>query len=335
MVRILAPDANAPDCGVLGEAATILRAGGLVAFPTETVYGLGANALDAAAVRRIFAAKGRPSYNPLIAHVADIAGARALVSDWPPLAQALAERFWPGPLTLVLPKRAFVPDEVTAGRACVAVRVPSHPVALALLAAAGVPLAAPSANRFTELSPVTAAQVARSLGDRVDLILDGGRTAVGIESTVVDLSLSPPVLLRPGTITRAEIEAITGPLGVVAELEADDAPRSAPGMIARHYAPRALVRLVASGAMDAAIQSAVARVDVRIAAVTWSDRTFAAEGLAVHHRLPSAAVAFAAELYDTLHAIDDADCAEVLVELPPEDRAWDGVRDRLTRAAHD
>ena len=333
---VAAHDPTGRDAEALSRAGALLRAGGLVAFPTETVYGLGANALDAVAVRRIFTAKGRPSYNPLIAHVADIAGARALVSDWPPLAQALAERFWPGPLTLVLPKRAAVPDEVTAGRAFVAVRVPAHPVALALLMAAGVPLAAPSANRFTELSPVTAAQVARSLGDSVDLILDGGRTTVGIESTVVDLSVSPPVLLRPGTITRAAIEAITGPLGVVADIEADDAPRAAPGMIARHYAPRALVRLVESDAMDAAMRDAVARLGSRVAALTWSGRAFASgASLTAHHRLPKQAVAYAAELYDTLHAIDDAQCAEVLVERPPEDRAWDGVRDRLTRAAHD
>ena len=336
MTRIIpAHDPLGRDADALARAAAILRAGGLVAFPTETVYGLGANALDAAAVRRIFAAKGRPAYNPLIAHVADIAGACALVTEWPPLAQALAERFWPGPLTLVLPKRAMVPDEVTAGRGSVAVRVPAHPVALALLAAAGVPLAAPSANRFTELSPVTAAQVARSLGDGVDLILDGGRTDVGIESTVIDLSVFPPVLLRPGTITRAEIEAITGPLGAPDALEAEDAPRAAPGMIARHYAPRARVRLVTSDAMDTVMREAAARPDVRVAAVTWSDRAFASgAGLAVHHRLPMLAVEYAAELYDTLHAIDDAQCVEVLVELPPEDRVWDGVRDRLTRAAH-
>jgi len=182
---------------------------------------------------------------------------------------------------------------------------------------------------------VTAAQVARSLGEGVDLILDGGRTDVGIESSVVDLSVSPPVLLRPGTITRAEIEAVTGPLGVAMEPGSDDAPRAAPGMIARHYAPRALVRLIGGEAMDAAMREAVARTGVRVGAVTWSDRAFApGAGLAVHHRLPGAAVEYAAELYDTLHAIDDAGCAEVLVESPPEDRAWDGVRDRLTRAAH-
>lgn len=337
--RILALDPAAPDPGVLEEAAAVLRAGGLVAFPTETVYGLGANALDAEAVQRIFTAKGRPSYNPVIAHVADIAGAQALVTDWPPLAQALAERFWPGPLTLALPKRDIVPEVVTAGRATVAVRIPAHPVARALIAAAGVPVAAPSANRFTELSPVTAAQVARSLGDRVDLILDGGRTDVGIESTVVDLTETPPVLLRPGTITRAELEAITGPLGTPAPVARDDAPRAAPGMIARHYAPRARVRLVSSehfaSAAREAIARASARADARVAALTWSPHGFAAAmTVPTHHQLPSDASGYAAGLYAALHAVDEAGCDEVLVETPPAEAAWDGVRDRLTRAAH-
>ena len=330
-----AEDPFGADADAIARAAAVIRGGGLVAFPTETVYGLGAHALDAAAVRRIFEAKGRPSYNPLIAHVADIEGARALVTDWPPLAQELAERFWPGPLTIALPKRSHVPDEVTAGRATVAVRVPAHPVARALIAAAGVPLAAPSANRFTELSPVTAAQVARGLGDRVDLILDGGRTDVGIESTVVDLSCDPPMLLRPGTITRSAIEAIIGPLETPSAPDREDAPRAAPGMIARHYAPRAQLRLVTSEGIGAAIAEAAGRGDT-VAVVTWSPRGFSA-GSAVrrHHHLPDDAAGFAAELYATLHAVDEAGCAEVLVERPPEDAAWDGVRDRLTRASHD
>ena len=335
MTRILPIDPAAPDAAVLAEAVAVLRRGGLVAFPTETVYGLGADALSAAAVRGIFAAKGRPSYNPLIAHVADIAGAQALVTEWPPVAQALAERFWPGPLTLALPKRAAVPDEVTAGRATVAVRVPAHPVARALLAAAGMPLAAPSANRFTELSPVTAQQVARSLGDRVELILDGGRTDVGIESTVVDLSVHPPMLLRPGTITRAAIEAITGPLASPEAPSREDAPRAAPGMIARHYAPRATVRLVAGGDLREAMRALGATARTRTALLTWSDEgSAAADGVLVHHRLPPDAEGYAARLYDTLHAVDDAGCTTVLVELPPDDPRWDGVRDRLTRAAH-
>ncbi|HEX5520066.1 MAG TPA: L-threonylcarbamoyladenylate synthase, partial [Longimicrobiaceae bacterium] len=223
-------DPSAPAAAALARAAAVLRRGGLVAFPTETVYGLGANALDADAVRRIFAAKGRPSYNPLIAHVAGAAAARELVTAWPDAAEQLAAAFWPGPLTLVLPKRAIVPDVVTAGLDTVAVRVPAHPVAHALLAAAGLPVAAPSANRFTQLSPTTAAHVERALGDRVDLILDGGPTTVGIESTVIDLSGERPVLLRPGSIALDALERIVGPLERPAA-SAAEAPRPSPGML--------------------------------------------------------------------------------------------------------
>jgi len=333
--RVITIDPELPDRGVLAEAAAVLRAGGLVAFPTETVYGLGANALDAAAVQRIFTAKGRPSFNPLIAHVADVEGARALVTVWPPVAEKLARHFWPGPLTIALPKREHVPNEVTAGRSTVAVRVPAHKVARALIAEAGIPLAAPSANRYTQLSPVTAAQVMRSLGDRVDLILDGGRAGVGIESTVVDLSTTPPMLLRPGTITRAALERITGPLASPGVPERADEPRAAPGMIARHYAPRARVHLVESDMLADAVDTVDASDHSSVAAITWSARGFAAgSSLRRHYHLPGDASGYAAELYASLHAADDAGCAEVLVEQPPPDSDWDGVRDRLMRAAH-
>src|SRR5919199_1388466 len=200
-------DPHSPDVGVIRRAADLLRAGELVAFPTETVYGLGANALDEGAVRKIFEAKGRPSYNPLIVHVSSAADVSRVAAAWPESAQRLAERFWPGPLTLVLPKRSEVPDAVTAGLGSVAVRVPAHPVALALLRAAGVPVAAPSANRSTEVSPTMAPHVEKSLGKRVALIVDGGPTTVGIESTVVDLSGERPVLLRPGAISGLELGA--------------------------------------------------------------------------------------------------------------------------------
>src|SRR5579864_4916197 len=192
---VLTVDPQAPDAAAIAEAAALLRAGGLVAFPTETVYGLAANALSADAVSRIFAAKGRPAGNPVIVHVADAAGARALVDDWPAAAERLAERFWPGPLTLVLPRSRQVPDLVTAGGSTVGVRVPAHPVALALLHACGLPLAAPSANRSTRLSPTRAAHVLGDLGDRIDLLLDGGATPGGLESTVLDLTAAPPRLL--------------------------------------------------------------------------------------------------------------------------------------------
>ncbi|MDF1501573.1 L-threonylcarbamoyladenylate synthase, partial [Roseisolibacter sp. H3M3-2] len=246
-------DPAAPDPAVLAEAAAVLRAGGLVAFPTETVYGLGAHALDADAVRRIFAAKGRPSYNPLIAHAADADGARALAAAWPDAAERLAAAFWPGPLTLVLPKRPHVPDALTAGLPAVAVRVPAHPVALALLRAAALPVAAPSANRFTELSPTTAAHVAKALGDRVDLIVDGGPAGVGIESTVVDLTGARPALLRPGPLGAEAIGAVLGETPTPGAVpDRVDAPRAAPGMVERHYAPRAEVWPVEAGAREGA-----------------------------------------------------------------------------------
>jgi L-threonylcarbamoyladenylate synthase len=200
--EILTVDPVHPEPAIIERAAEIIRAGGLVGMPTETVYGLAANALDPAAIGRIYAAKGRPSHNPLIAHVADAKSAQQLAAEWPIMAQALAERFWPGPLTLVVRRKAMVPTELTAGLDTFGVRVPDHPVALALIRACGFPIAAPSANRFTEVSPVTAQQVARGLGSAVNLILDAGRTRIGIESTVVDVSGATPVILRPGMISR-------------------------------------------------------------------------------------------------------------------------------------
>jgi L-threonylcarbamoyladenylate synthase len=209
--RILHVSPGTPEDAPLQQAADLLRAGRLVAFPTETVYGLGAHALDEEAVRKVFEAKGRPPANPLIVHVAGVAEARLLAAAWPAAADRLAERFWPGPLTLIVPRMSHIPDMVTAGLGTVALRSPAHPVARALLAAAGIPVAAPSANRFTRISPTTAAHVAKDLGERIDLILDGGPTGVGIESTVLDLSGEVPVLLRPGAVSRQAIEAVIGP----------------------------------------------------------------------------------------------------------------------------
>lgn len=326
-------DPQHPDAGILARAADALRRGELVAFPTETVYGLGAHALDDAAVARIFAAKGRPAYNPLIVHVADVAAARALAADWPPMAQALAERFWPGPLTLVVPRGPGIPDRVTAGRDSVALRIPDHPVALALLRACGVPLAAPSANRFTELSPTTAQHVARTLGHRVAMVLDGGPTQVGIESTVVDCTGPQAVLLRPGMISREQLAAVVGPVGDPAPPEAADAPRAAPGMIERHYAPRAQLVLVDAAALDTALAAAEreAAAGAVIGALLRSPRSPA---IALVSVLPDDPAGYARRLYAELHACDDRGCVRVLVERPPSGAAWDGVRDRLARAAH-
>jgi L-threonylcarbamoyladenylate synthase len=334
-MRLLAVSPTAPDPDVVADAARVLRAGGLVAFPTETVYGLGAHALDAAAVQRIFAAKGRPSFNPLIAHVADVDGARALVRDWPEAAERLARAFWPGPLTFVLPKRAHVPDVLTAGLPAVAVRVPAHPVALALLRAADLPIAAPSANRFTELSPTAARHVAKALGDRVDVILDGGPTSVGIESTVVDLTGARPVLLRPGTVSASAIAEVLGAMpDRPAAPIAGDAPRPAPGMVERHYAPRAAVWLFDPSERDAvaarlAREAGGARVGALLLA-PWS----ASPAPAMPVPMPDDPAGYAQRLYAALHELDDAECTIALVERPPDTPAWQGVRDRLARAAH-
>ena len=330
-MTIIPVDPTRPDPHVIAEAAAIIRRGGLVAFPTETVYGLGANALDAAAVRRIFAAKGRPSYNPLIAHVPDEAAARALAAIWPKNAVALARAFWPGPLTLVLPKRREVPSELTAGLDKVAIRVPSHPVALALLRDATVPIAAPSANRFTELSPTTAQHVERALGDRVDLILDGGPTEVGIESTVVDVSGNRPVLLRPGMLSIDDLSPVVGWFGIASEPASGDAPRPSPGMIERHYAPRASVLLFDAADHDA-LRAAVQRLAAEGKRI--GGLMLFAPSPGVHHevRMPTEPPSYARRLYATLHALDDQGCDFVVVERPPESAAWAGVRDRLKRA---
>lgn len=349
-MELVAVAPTAPDAAVLARAAARLRAGGLVAFPTETVYGLGAHALDADAVRRIYAAKGRPATNPVIVHVADADAARAVVAAWPPLAARLAAAFWPGPLTLVLPRAPHVPDVVTAGLDRVGVRVPAHPVALALLRAAALPVAAPSANASDRVSPTTAAHVEASLGPAADvLVLDGGESAVGIESTVVDASGDVPVLLRPGGIDR---DAIAAACGVAPRLhpavhatlargdappEDDDdaAPRAAPGMVRRHYAPRAKVLLVAAGdvgAMTAALADARAAEGDAVGVLAIAAIPLDAGPVAVE-AMPDDPAAYARRLYAVLHAMDARGVRRLLVERVPAGAAWDGVRDRLARAS--
>jgi L-threonylcarbamoyladenylate synthase len=313
----------------LDRAAAVLRAGGLVAFPTETVYGLGASALDEAAVRRIFAAKGRPAANPLIVHLAGAEEARRVVGDWPELAARLAERFWPGPLTLVLPRGPAVPAVVAAGGPTVAVRVPAHPVARELIRRAGVPIAAPSANRSTRLSPTRAGHVLRDLGGAIDLILDGGPTAGGIESTVLDLTGRPPRLLRPGLVTRAAIEAVIGPIAVIGGPVSDAAPLPSPGLMARHYAPRTPLEAVEGDGAARAIE--LAGAGGRVAWVTW----FAADappGVTVVP-LPGEPAGYAASLYAALHDLDLAGVDRIVVALPPAEEPWLAVRDRLRRAS--
>lgn len=333
MERIVV-DPERPDSAAIARAARVIREGGVVAFPTETVYGLGANALDASAVRRIFSVKGRPSYNPLIAHCSDPGIARRLALDWPEAAERLSARYWPGPLTLVVRKRPIVPDEVTAGLPTVAVRVPDHPVALAILRAAGVPVAAPSANRFTELSPTTADHVARSLGGRIDLIVDGGPTRIGIESTVVDVTGQTPVLLRPGSIETDALEATIGQSLASPAVYTSKVARPAPGMTPRHYAPKARVTLSPCGDQGA-LAFVLANLRERSATpVAVLLRTLPDPiGADVSIRMPSEPEEYARVLYSTLHDLDDRGMAEIVIEAPPDLPQWAGVADRLRRAS--
>lgn len=326
---LLPVDPASPDPAALQPAAQTLRRGGLVAFPTETVYGLGAHALDPAAVARIYAAKGRPGYNPLIVHVADADAARALAGAWPAEADALAAAFWPGPLTLVVPRHPSIPDSVTAGLPSVALRVPAHPVAHALLRAAGVPVAAPSANRSTEVSPTTAQHVARSLGERVDVIVDGGPCPVGIESTVLSLTGPVPTLLRPGTISIDDLRPVIGEVALPSADPHATAARPSPGMMDRHYAPRAELRLFNDPAQvqsDTGVPTAVLVMPDGRARGGSPSRFDVME-------MPADPAAYASRLYSLLHELDDRGYARVWVQQPPDAPAWAGVRDRLRRAA--
>jgi L-threonylcarbamoyladenylate synthase len=348
MPQVVHVHAEHPDPAIIAEAARRLQRGELVVFPTETVYGLGAHALDAAAVARIYEAKGRPAWNPVIAHVATVHAARALARRWPASAERLAA-LWPGPLTLVVPKAPAVPDLATAGLDAVALRVPSHPVALALLRAAGVPIAAPSANRFTQVSPTTAQHVVQSLGDRVPLILDGGPCTVGIESTVVDCTGDDVVILRPGMLGRDALEAALQGSGIAVRVaEPNRVPHDAtevtgvrsPGMVDRHYAPHAEVWLFTPDQRHEIESALLARRDTvaahgdrgpSIALLRTVTLTPPAD---VAISMPSEPADYARALYASLHEADARAASLVLIEAPPTDAAgWDGVRDRLTRAA--
>ncbi|MFN4260751.1 MAG: L-threonylcarbamoyladenylate synthase [Gemmataceae bacterium] len=329
--EIIAIDAQQPDETVITHAAEIVRRGGLVAFPTETVYGLGADALNVEAVTRLFAAKGRPAINPVIVHVASATAAQALVADWPATAARLANCFWPGPLTLVLPKRPEIPSAVSAGLPTVGLRVPAHPVALALIRAARLPIAAPSANRSTCLSPTQAGHVLRGLQGRIDLLLDAGPTAGGLESTVLDLTTVPPRLLRPGLVSPAALEEVIGPIErQPPKITSDQEALPAPGLMRRHYAPAAPLECVA----DASAEHVRGLLN-QGRRVGWL--TFAAPHASCPSNLqvivmPASAPAYAAQLYAALHQLDAAGVERIVVDLPPEDDEWLAVHDRLSRA---
>jgi L-threonylcarbamoyladenylate synthase len=329
------------DAAAVERAAGVLRAGGLVAFPTETVYGLGASALDEAAVAAVFRAKGRPAHDPLIVHVLDLAGAEAVAAAVPPLARRLAEAFWPGPLTLVLPKAEAVPPAVTAGLDSVAVRSPAHPVARALLAAVDLPIAAPSANRFGHVSPTTAQHVLDDLDGRIDLVLDGGACPLGLESTVVDARGPEPLILRPGAITAASIGAVAGP---VPSRPADPsgAPSPSPGQLGRHYAPA--TPLVLLTGEPTAVTAALAELAARLAArgrtvgllAAADDLPVLPTGPRIVLRAPAALAdteAAAARLYADLRALEAAGTDWILARSWGTTGLGPVLDDRLRRAA--
>ena len=313
-------------------AAELLRAGEVVALPTETVYGLAANALQTEAVSRIFKIKGRPAHNPIIVHVADLDMARSCVADWPALAQRLAEAFWPGPLTLVLPRAEKIPPMVTAGGSTVGIRWPSHPFMQAVILECGFPLAAPSANPSNRISSTTAGHVARSLGGQVRLIVDGGPSQVGIESTVLDLTESPPRVLRPGMIHEQSLLAVTGAL---AERERERAATlKSPGLLKKHYAPRAKL-LVWSWRGEADLRAHASQSGIRL------DRIFiiahtqvpADKGFGRVSVIPHDPEAFARAIYGELHECDEAGAELIFVEAPPPTIEWQAIADRLNRAS--
>jgi L-threonylcarbamoyladenylate synthase len=303
------------------KAADLLRAGRLVAFPTETVYGLGADASNPEAMKKLYAVKRRPADHPVIVHFASANEAFTWAREVPEAARKLAERFWPGPLTLILKRSAKAPDFVTGGQDAVGVRVPSHPIAHQLLKKFGKGVAAPSANRFGLVSPTTAAHVREDLGADVDLVLEGGPSEVGIESTILDLSGARPVLLRPGRIAKAELEAVLG-----SPVEGKNtSPVRHSGGLERHYAPRTPARLVPAYDLD----KEIGRLKERVAVLAFSRPD---ERVDYWLRMPREPQAYAHKLYGALRELDSAGCDEILVEAPPDSPEWAAVRDRLRRA---
>ncbi len=321
---------DAADPASVPLAAQCLAQGGLVAFPTETVYGLGARADDDAAVAAIFAAKGRPAAHPLIVHLAQPSAATRFASEIPAVAQRLIDAFWPGPLTLILPRRPGIASTAAGRHSSIGLRCPAHPVAQALLKAAadlGVTgVAAPSANRFGRISPTRASHVQDEFGADL-LVLDGGACTLGIESAIVDCTRQRPVLLRPGVLTRAEIEAAAGE----ALASNDGGAAAAPGTLAKHYAPRARLRLMPTASLRAALQVLAERSST---VAVYSRTAFAAPGV-LERRMPDAADAAGHELFAALRELDASGVALIWVEEPPASPDWDGVRDRLERAAAD
>jgi len=314
-------------------AADFLRDGKVVAVPTETVYGLAANAFDPAAVDQIFRLKGRPSHNPIIVHVASIQMAQACVQLWPAVAQKLADAFWPGPLTLVLPSSERIPQIVTAGGATVGTRWPQHPFMQRLIAQCGFPLAAPSANLSNQLSPTSADHVREQIGDQVPLIVDGGRCVVGIESTVLDLTVQPPRILRPGMVGRNALLSVTGALD--SAFRENELILKSPGQLKKHYAPRAKLKIWNwSNEREFSHKLKAAKIETgRICALAHSKIPSGA-GLLRVSVIPHDPEAFARAIYAELHTCDQLGAELIIVEALPDGPEWEAIADRLKRAAH-
>lgn len=306
------------------QAVNFLRQGKLVAFPTETVYGLGANAMDISAVKQIFKVKGRPSNHPVIVHLGDLAQLEQWTSHIPELAWQLAERFWPGPLTLILPKANSVPEIITGGQNTVGLRLPGHPVALALLKVFGSGIAAPSANRFGSISPTLPAHVSQELGEQVAMILEGGPCEVGIESTIVDLSADGPRILRPGMITAAQIMEITGPLATGSEITT-----RVSGALTSHYAPQTPMQIIPKDKMGEVLAALVNR---KRSSVVLAINPLDSPGIQ-WLLMPSNPEAYAHELYAKMRLADQAKQDVILVEDVPAEETWSAIRDRLRKAA--
>ena len=340
MTVVLKVDPERPDAAVIARAAACLGSGGLVAFPTETVYGLGVHALDPVALRRLFSAKDRPANDPLIVHVPSLAEARELVTVVPAAASALAERFWPGPLTLVLPKSRTVPDEATAGLPSVAIRVPSHAVAQALLRASGIPIAAPSANLFSRPSPTRAAHVVADLDGRIDMVIDGGPTLVGVESTVVDLTGPSPRVLRPGGVSLEALARVLGSSPAAGSSIDTCGPMPSPGLLERHYSPRVPLTVYEGGTTDviAAMSAAAAAAEQeghRVGLLLLDgDRVVAPKGETRALGPAANPEAVAANLYAALRELEAAGVDLILAHGVADTRGIGAaLRDRLRRAA--
>lgn len=319
-------------------AAELLRAGEAVALPTETVYGLAVNALDAEAVAKIYSIKGRPAHNPIIVHISDLPMAKSCVAAWPTSAENLAKCFWPGPLTMVLPRAKIVPDIVTAGGDTVGVRWPAHPFIQAVIRECGFPLAAPSANISNAISPTSAAHVSKQLDGKLPLIIDGGAAQVGIESTVIDLASAQPRVLRPGMIHAASLAAAMGAGPGVLDLGYGEeaATLRSPGMLRKHYSPKArLLVLDWNSNADLRQQLATGNRQPEKAHVIAHTNIPSAEGFAGVSVIPRDAAAFARAIYAELHRCDEAGADVIIVEILPNQPEWRGVSDRLTRAAAD